>query len=134
MKGVQVKKHFVDELGEGELVQDVFLVKQSLLKTTKAGNLFLSLTLADRSGAINAIFWDATRQLHESFAPDDFIMVRASVETYKTRSSHRLLPAARPRSRCTMLSSAACLSTRSPSPAWRSMWRSATRSLTATCS
>jgi 3'-5' exoribonuclease len=73
-----VKKHFIEELGEGELVQDVFLVKQSLLKTTKAGNLFLSLTLADRSGAINAIFWDATRQLHESFAPDDFIMVRAS--------------------------------------------------------
>jgi len=77
-----VKKRFVDELSEGELIQDVFLVKQSSLKTTKSGSLFLSLVLADRSGPINAVLWDASRQLYESFAPDDFIMVRANVEAY----------------------------------------------------
>jgi 3'-5' exoribonuclease len=69
-------------LGEGELVQDVFLVKQSRLLTSRSGNFYIDLTLSDRSGEINAKFWDANRQLYESFAVDDFVMVRANVETY----------------------------------------------------
>ncbi len=80
-----MKKRFIDELNEGELVQDVFLVKQSLLKTTKSGNFYLDLTLADRTGTVGAVLWDANRQLHESFAPDDFIMVRATAAEYKGR-------------------------------------------------
>ena len=78
-----MKKRFVEDLSEGELVQEAFLVKQSLLKTSRTGSFYLDVKLADRTGEVDAKFWDATRQLHESFAPDDFIMVRASVETYR---------------------------------------------------
>lgn len=81
-----MKKRFVEELSEGELVQDVFLVKQSLLKTSRSGSQYLDLTLSDKTGSVNGKFWDASRQLHESFAADDFIMVRANVETYQGRT------------------------------------------------
>jgi 3'-5' exoribonuclease len=80
-----VKKRFLEELSEGELVQDVFLVKQSLLKTSRSGSLYMDLKLADKSGTVNAKLWDASRQLHESFGADDFIMVRANVESYMGR-------------------------------------------------
>jgi 3'-5' exoribonuclease len=82
---VRVKKRFIDELSEGELVQDVFLVKQSLLKTSRSGSLYMDMTLADKSGTVNAKLWDASRQLHESFEADDFILVRANVESYMGR-------------------------------------------------
>ncbi len=82
-EGLPVKKRFVDDLNEGEMIQDVFLVKQSLLKTSRSGNYYLDMTLSDRSGSVNAKFWDASRQLYESFSPDDIILVRANVETYQ---------------------------------------------------
>jgi len=81
-----MKKRFIDDLNQGELVQDVFLVKKSVMKTSRNGGLYLDMTLADKTGSVNGKFWDASKQLFESFAADDFIMVRANVENYQGKT------------------------------------------------
>ena len=79
------KERFVRDPNECVVVQHVFLVEQKLLKTSKKGSFYLDVTLSDRTGSVNAKFWDATRSLHESFGQGDFILVRANVESYQGR-------------------------------------------------
>ncbi|MBE0582758.1 MAG: metal-dependent phosphohydrolase, partial [Desulfofustis sp.] len=57
------KKQFVEELADGDLFHDLFLVKSSRLAETRAGKPYLVLTLADRTGEISGPAWDNAEAL-----------------------------------------------------------------------
>jgi 3'-5' exoribonuclease len=78
-------KQYIAHLEQGDLVQDVFLLSKIELKTTKTGNFYLAITLADKTGNLPAIKWDATRQLFTSLPGDSFVRVRGTVEVYRDR-------------------------------------------------
>ena len=77
------KKTFVKDLQAGASFDDTFLLSQSVLKTTKKGGFYLDMILADKTGKMQARFWDATKELKERLPQDSFIRARGTVELYE---------------------------------------------------
>jgi 3'-5' exoribonuclease len=76
-------KIFVDTLELGMELDDSFLVAQKQIAKRSNGRDFLRLTLADRTGRVNAVMWDVTEDIANSFTKDDIIRVKATVREYQ---------------------------------------------------
>jgi 3'-5' exoribonuclease len=76
-------RKFIEDITPGDSVEQPFLVRRKELRTSRSGSLYLTLELMDRTGVVSAKFWDASQVLSDSFAEDDFVMVKATSETYR---------------------------------------------------
>ena len=74
---------FIENLQPGLVVDQIFCVREKELRTTKAGGLFISMKLGDKTGEISAKVWQATEPLFESIPLDGFIQVKGRVEDYR---------------------------------------------------
>ncbi len=66
----------------GGLVEGYCLIKTLEKKTSSRGSTYLDLTLTDKSGEINAKFWDYNESLHSHFASGDIIKIRGTISPY----------------------------------------------------
>ncbi|MEW5826057.1 MAG: OB-fold nucleic acid binding domain-containing protein [Candidatus Bipolaricaulota bacterium] len=74
----------VVDLREGTRLGQCFLVKKKAQRSTRTGDPYLEMVLADRTGTIAARAWaDATQKYASSFDEGDFVHVQARVETYR---------------------------------------------------
>jgi 3'-5' exoribonuclease len=76
-------RRFVQELADGEAVEDVFLVSDKQLRANRNGNLYIQADLRDRSGVINARLWNAGEPLFRSFDVGDFVRARGKVQLFQ---------------------------------------------------
>ena len=70
---------------ENQTITSLFVVAAKQVKSKKSGDLYLSLTLADRSGQLQANMWDNVADTLETFAQDDFVKVKGVVHKYNGR-------------------------------------------------
>lgn len=80
-----LKPCFVAELIPDATITSVFLVHRKDVRQKKDGDNYLSLTLGDRTGQIEATMWDGVAEVQSSFERDDFIRVRAAVGRYRDK-------------------------------------------------
>lgn len=73
----------VKDLKSGDAVEQPFLVKNRELRTARNGSLYMQLDLSDSTGSISGRVWQASQKLFESFEPDDFVLVKGRVESYR---------------------------------------------------
>jgi 3'-5' exoribonuclease len=78
-----MSRRFVDQLSDGENVDEVYLVVDKQLRANRNGNLYIQLDLGDRSGTINARMWNAGEPLYKSFEPGDFLQVKGKVQLFQ---------------------------------------------------
>jgi 3'-5' exoribonuclease len=76
-------RRFVEQLADGDNVDDVFLVVDKQLRANRNGNLYIQLDLGDRSGTINARMWNAGEPLYKSFDAGDFLQVKGKVQLFQ---------------------------------------------------
>jgi len=76
-------RKFIDALRPGDSLEQPFLVREKQLRAQRNGNFYIDLDLMDRTGSVSAKMWDATQVLFETFAEDDFVMVKARTEVYR---------------------------------------------------
>ncbi len=76
------EKVYVDALSEGDLVQSTFLVLDKAIRPSRTGELYLRLTLADRSGRIEGRAWTDPEALGARLEVDDFVALRGEVTRY----------------------------------------------------
>lgn len=76
-------RRYVNQLGNGETVDDVFLVADKQLRANRQGNLYLHLDLRDKTGTINARLWNATEDLANRFDAGDFLAARGKVQVFQ---------------------------------------------------
>lgn len=79
-----LKPCFVSELVPDSTITSVFLVHRKELRKKTNGDNYLSLTLGDCTGHIEANLWDGVESV-DAFERDDFIRVRASVRLYRDK-------------------------------------------------
>lgn len=80
------KKLFVSDLKElepGERFRDIFQVHRKEIRKKKNGGQYLSLSLSDRSGRIEARMWDNAAAVADRFEERDFVRVRGETKPYK---------------------------------------------------
>jgi len=64
-------------------VNEVYLVQEKDLKTTRRGSLYIQMTLADQTGTIAGRMWDATQAAFDRLPADGFAKIAGHTETYQ---------------------------------------------------
>lgn len=76
-------RRFVASLGDGESVEDVFLVADKQLRVNRNGQSFILMDLQDRTGSISARLWNAGENLFRGFEAGDFLLVKGKVQLFQ---------------------------------------------------
>lgn len=83
MSAPPIKRRFVEELTDGENLDEVYLATEKQLRANRNGNLYLQLVLRDRSGAIGARLWNATENHGRLCEEGDFVRARGKVQLFQ---------------------------------------------------
>src|ERR1700686_4422355 len=78
-----MSRRFVQEMVDGDTVEEIYLVSDKQLRANRNGNLCLQLELRDRTGSISARLWNAGEHLFRSFEEGDFLLVKAKVQLFQ---------------------------------------------------
>ncbi|QEG24556.1 3'-5' exoribonuclease YhaM family protein [Mariniblastus fucicola] len=75
-------RRFVNELGDGENLDQVFLASEKQLRTNRNGNLYLQLRVSDRTGSLTAMLWNAQQKHFDCFENGDYVTVKGTAQVY----------------------------------------------------
>jgi 3'-5' exoribonuclease len=75
----------LSELQPNDEVLTTLLVHAKEIRQKKTGEPYLSLTLGDRTGEIDAKMWDNVTEVMNAFERDDFIKVKGRLQVYNKR-------------------------------------------------
>jgi 3'-5' exoribonuclease len=75
-------RRFVNQLGERENIDQVFLVADKQLRANRNGNLYLQLRLMDKTGSLTGMLWNATDQLYNSVPTGNYLQVAGTTQVY----------------------------------------------------
>ena len=76
-------RRYVNQLANGDAVDEDYLVVDKQLRANRQGNLYLHLDLRDKTGAVGARLWNATEALARTFEPGDFLHVRGKTQVFQ---------------------------------------------------
>ncbi len=79
------KTQFIDQLKEGDRLDDVFLVKTARLAETRAGKPYLILEVVDRSGEIGGPVWDQVEEFQGLCQVGQFVQLSGQVQSYRDK-------------------------------------------------
>jgi 3'-5' exoribonuclease len=82
-----MKQFFIKDAAahENQVITSYFLVSSKQIKPKKSGEIYLSLTLCDRSGQLDAKMWDNVADAVDAFEQDDFVKVKGLINKYSNR-------------------------------------------------
>jgi 3'-5' exoribonuclease len=82
-----MKEFFISECSqqENKIITSSFVVASKQVKAKKNGEPYLALTLADRTGQIEAKMWDNVDEFILAFEQDDFLKIKGLINKYKNR-------------------------------------------------
>lgn len=80
-----MKSPYVSELQPNQIVTATLLVQHKDIRQKKTGEPYLSLTLGDRTGDIDARMWDNAAEVIDTFERDDFLKVRGLLQVHQGR-------------------------------------------------
>src|SRR3954464_2114724 len=70
---------------ENQNITTTFVVASKQIKPKKTGDLYIAMTLADRTGQIEAKVWDNVQEVIDGFDQDDFVKVKGLLNKYNNR-------------------------------------------------
>ena len=76
-------RRFVQQMTDGQTIEDVYLVTDKQLRANRNGNLYLQLEVRDRTGSISARLWNAGENLFRSFEAGDFLEIKGKVQLFQ---------------------------------------------------
>ncbi len=77
------KKLFVNQIKEGQAVDDLFLVKDMSRAETRSGKPYLILTLIDRTGEIGARIWENADAFLGACEPGSLVRINGQAQAYR---------------------------------------------------
>ncbi|MBW2146705.1 MAG: HD domain-containing protein [Deltaproteobacteria bacterium] len=80
-----MKEIHIEDIRENTSSEGVFLVLKKREGKTRRGDPFLSLTLGDRTGEIEAKIWDRAVEMSKLFEKNDLIWIQSRAEVYQDR-------------------------------------------------
>lgn len=78
-------KQFVKDLRDKQSVHSHFLAKDKAVLVGKNGKSYVSLALADATGAIDGRIWDNAEAAADAFQPGDVVRVKGAVQLFQNR-------------------------------------------------
>ena len=75
-------RRFINQLGDREPVDEIFLVADKQIRTNRQGNLYLQMRFSDRTGAVTGMMWNANEQLYGRFENGNYLRVQGTAQFY----------------------------------------------------
>jgi 3'-5' exoribonuclease len=80
------KQHiWIKDINENDPVEGTYLVKSKATGQTRQGSPFLTLTLADKTGRVEARVWDNVEGISALFKEGDIVEITGQAGTYKNQ-------------------------------------------------
>jgi len=76
---------FINEVGPGETIDDIYIVSEPILRSTTRGDLYIAMFLSDRSGQLNGRMWQATEAVYQSLPKPGFVHIQGRSELYANK-------------------------------------------------
>jgi len=74
---------FINKIEPGETIDDVYLVREPILRSTSRGDLYIAMFLCDKSGQLNGRMWQATENVYKALPKPGFVHVQGRSELYQ---------------------------------------------------
>jgi len=74
---------FINEVAAGETINDIYMVRDPILRSTARGDLYIAMFLCDRTGQVNGRMWQASETIYKSLPKPGFVHVKGRSEMYK---------------------------------------------------
>jgi 3'-5' exoribonuclease len=78
-----MSRRYVNQLGNGDAVDESYLVADKQLRANRQGNLYLHLELRDKTGSVGARLWNASEGLARTFEPGDYLRVKGKTQVFQ---------------------------------------------------
>src|SRR5438445_4364654 len=80
-----MKSPFIKELAPNQIISTFFLVQNKEIRQKKTGEPYLSLSLGDKTGELDAKMWDNVAEVMDTFDRDDFVKVKGLIQVFHNR-------------------------------------------------
>jgi len=74
---------FINEIGPGEAIDDIYIVRDPILRSTTRGDLYIAMFLSDSSGQLNGRMWQATETIYKALPMPGFVHIQGRSELYQ---------------------------------------------------
>jgi len=74
---------FISEINPGETIDDIYMVREPILRSTTRGDLYIAMYLSDRTGQLNGRMWQATEAVYNSLPKPGFVHIQGRSEVYQ---------------------------------------------------
>lgn len=74
---------FINQIGAGETLNDVYVVREPILRSTSRGDLYIAMFLCDRTGQLNGRMWQASEVVYKSLPKPGFVHIQGRSELYQ---------------------------------------------------
>jgi 3'-5' exoribonuclease len=74
---------FINEIGPGEAINDIYMVKEPVLRSTTKGDLYIAMFLCDKTGQLNGRMWQATEAVYNALPKPGFVHIDGRSELYQ---------------------------------------------------
>ena len=74
---------FINEINPGEAIDDIYIVKDPILRSTTRGDLYIAMFLQDRTGQVNGRMWQATETIYKALPKPGFVHIQGRSELYQ---------------------------------------------------
>ncbi len=78
-----MSRRYVNQLTNGDSVDDAFLVADKQLRVNRQGNPYLHLELRDKTGSVGARLWNASEGLARMFDAGDYLHVKGKTQVFQ---------------------------------------------------
>src|SRR3954449_1084653 len=79
----RMTRRYVNQLVNGDSVDESFLVADKQLRANRQGNLYLHLELRDKTGTVGARLWNVSEGMARAFEPGDYLRVRGKIQVFQ---------------------------------------------------
>ncbi len=74
---------FINEINPGETIDDIYIAKDPILRSTTRGDLYIAMFLQDRTGQLNGRMWQATETIYKALPKPGFVHIQGRSELYQ---------------------------------------------------
>ena len=74
---------FINKVEPGEIIDDIYMVKDPILRSTTRGDLYIAMFLCDKSGQLNGRMWQASETVYKSIPKPGFVHIQGRSELYQ---------------------------------------------------
>jgi len=76
---------FINEIEPGELIDDVYMITEPILRSTTRGDLYMAMFLSDKTGRLDGRMWQATETVYKSLPKPGFVHIEGRSELYQNK-------------------------------------------------